>query len=135
MEAQKLCSVVMCKNHVESTTSVSPIMFEFPPRSDPRYEKWCSEIERNDLLNKEAETQTHYVCIDHFEPKMYYFEDKLRLYEWAMPAKESLTSLMPTMMNKEIVPSSLNNVTDVNIIIFFNFIKRGRIFFFLFFSK
>lgn len=106
METQKLCSVVICKNHVESSTSIPPILFEFPPRSDTRYEKWCKEIERNDLLNTEDESQTHYVCINHFEPKMYYYEDKFRLHDWAMP----------TLMKKEIVPSFLDNVTDVIIL-------------------
>lgn len=102
METQKLCSVISCNNHLESKISVPPIMFEFPSRSDPRYEKWCNEIERNDLLTKEAEAETHFVCINHFEPKMYYFEEVFRLHDWAMPS----------LLKKEVVPSFMDNLTE-----------------------
>lgn len=103
MEDTKLCSVVLCANHEESKLSIPPVLFEFPPRSDPRYEKWCTEIERNDLLDKEAESQTHYVCINHFQPNMYYYKDVFRLHDWAIPS----------LIKKEVVPSFQDDLIDV----------------------
>lgn len=37
MKNQKLCSVVKCKNHIESKIGTPPIMFDFPPRNDPSF--------------------------------------------------------------------------------------------------
>lgn len=103
MKTQKLCSVVLCKNHIESKIGIPPIMFEFPSRSDPRFEKWCNEIERNDLLNKENESQTNYVCINHFQPNMYFYKDTLKLHDWAIP------EALPVTMTRE-TEDDLNDV-------------------------
>lgn len=85
MKTQKLCSVVTCRNHTESKIGIPSVMFEFPLRSDPRYEKWCNEIERKDLLNKEANSQIPFVCIEHFPPNMYFYNDGLKLHDLAIP--------------------------------------------------
>lgn len=98
----------MCKNHLESKLGIPPIMFEFPPRTDPRYEQWCNEIERNDLLNKETESQTNYLCINHFQPNMYFYQDRLKLHDWAIP--EALPAIMTREadddLRGEMIPSS-----------------------------
>lgn len=83
MNLTKTCAVI-CFEFNKASINKPLHFFDFP-KNNELFKEWCKEILRLDLLQRINDYEKLFVCINHFNSDLYYYENGYKLREGAVP--------------------------------------------------